>query len=215
MIHLQARSAKDRALWCAAITSHVERLLKAGVEPPTSRGSASGAREASDGGESNAAAAAVQRRRARDRALHATHAAVIRRLSPLCADCDAADPEWISLSCGVLVRNYASRRYACWCASVSVLALALLMRAPPPPPLPFLPPSLRLRQVCIACSGVHRELGVDVSKIRSLDLDEIDLDALECIMALGGNARCVCVIYRYITSCESFSPFDSLPLIYN
>jgi hypothetical protein len=37
---------------------------------------------------------------------------------------------------------------------------------------------------------VHRELGVDVSKIRSLDLDQIDLDALECVLALGGNAQC-------------------------
>lgn len=45
----------------------------------------------------------------------------------ICADCGAADPEWASISLGILV--------------------------------------------CIQCSGVHRSLGVHISKVRSLRLD--------------------------------------------
>mmetsp|Transcript_6532 Transcript_6532/g.11374 ORF Transcript_6532/g.11374 Transcript_6532/m.11374 type:complete len:747 (-) Transcript_6532:2257-4497(-) len=39
--------------------------------------------------------------------------------------------------------------------------------------------------VCIACSGVHRHLGVVISKVRSLTLDTWDAETLEVMHALG------------------------------
>jgi hypothetical protein len=71
--------------------------------------------------------------------------------NPLCADCEAPHPDWVSLNLGVVV--------------------------------------------CLQCSGVHRSLGVHVSKIRSLALDDVDPVDLALVSRLG-NTR-VNQVYEY------------------
>ena len=41
--------------------------------------------------------------------------------------------------------------------------------------------------MCIECSGIHRNLGSHISKVRSLDLDEWPSGPLSVMMALGNE----------------------------
>ena len=41
--------------------------------------------------------------------------------------------------------------------------------------------------MCIECSGIHRNLGSHISKVRSLDLDEWASGPLSVMMALGNE----------------------------
>ena len=41
--------------------------------------------------------------------------------------------------------------------------------------------------ICIACSGIHRSLGVHISKVRSITLDSWTAELLELMLAIGNN----------------------------
>lgn len=102
-----------------------------------------------DGSESESSAAGAAPSSDRSRARRASTWELQPRLQRLqglnstCADCGAAQPEWLIINKGILV--------------------------------------------CIECSGIHRSLGVHISKVRSLKLDHID-GALEAAIASVGNA---------------------------
>jgi hypothetical protein len=73
--------------------------------------------------------------------------------------------------------------------------------------------------VCIDCSGVHRKLGVRVSKIRSFELDQWSETALAFLLRRGNaltnqcvsRARaCVCVCAAHVTWC-AHRYYEALP----
>ena len=41
--------------------------------------------------------------------------------------------------------------------------------------------------VCIECSGIHRQLGTHISKVRSLTLDSLDKETQQLLFYLGNH----------------------------
>ena len=73
----------------------------------------------------------------------------------VCADCGAAQPDWASVNLGVLVRR--CRLWRVWRGTCARLQID-----------PWRACCLG-GQICIGCSGVHRSMGVHVSKVRAGD----------------------------------------------
>ncbi|KAL2633406.1 hypothetical protein R1flu_004885 [Riccia fluitans] len=58
--------------------------------------------------------------------------------------------------------------------------------------------------ICIKCSGVHRSLGVEISKVISLSLDTWSDDQVELMLAVGGNDAANATY-------EAYAPRDQKP----
>ncbi|CAN0033867.1 unnamed protein product [Scytosiphon promiscuus] len=86
-------------------------------------------------------------------ALSKAHLTKLLEANPECVDCGAPDPDWSSISLGVMM--------------------------------------------CIECSGIHRSMGVHVSKVRSLTLDRWTEPLMELLREAGNrNANRVWEAYR-------------------
>ena len=58
--------------------------------------------------------------------------------------------------------------------------------------------------VCIRCAGIHRNLGVHISRVKSVNLDSWTPEQIE--------VKCVSHLCLKVTlSCLLFSPFSALP----
>ncbi|CAI5441963.1 unnamed protein product [Caenorhabditis angaria] len=59
--------------------------------------------------------------------------------------------------------------------------------------------------LCIECSGVHRSLGVQMSKVRSLTMDSIDGELKDVLLALGNN-RVNSIFLKYLPETDIIPP---------
>ena len=84
-----------------------------------------------------------------------------------CADCRKPNPDWLSVNLGILVMGYKFR--------FKVFKLFICRTKSTPV------------TVCLNCSGLHRKLGVNYSKIQSIELDNLGTASLLIARKVGNE----------------------------
>eukprot|EP00752_Nemacystus_decipiens_P002697 g2518.t1 len=175
---LQAEDEESHDQWVAVIKSETERLLST-AEPASSewewqqspqsttsngrfgdkgKGGGFGGGGGGGGAEGGGPGSPPT-----DMSLSKAQLASLLEANPQCVDCGARDPEWSSISLGVMM--------------------------------------------CIECSGIHRSMGVHVSKVRSLTLDRWTFPLTELLHKAGNsNANKVWEAYSGSASFSKIAP---------
>ena len=136
---LQASNQRDMDAWMHSIQRTMEHLLVGGGSSGSNGNSNLGASSVSTSSAMSPSGTTVTSSTHKRSAVSA-----ILSSNPICADCDATHPEWVSINIGALI--------------------------------------------CLRCSGIHRSLGVHISKMRSMTLDRLPDDVLSMLNQLGNNA---------------------------
>jgi hypothetical protein len=89
----------------------------------------------------------------------------------VCADCGALNPEWAAINLGILICIE-----VCTLTFLSTYLSLNLFAALPSIPCLLLTPQ---------CSGTHRRIGVHITKVRSLTLDDLPRTYMSIFKNIG------------------------------
>jgi Arf-GAP/coiled-coil/ANK repeat/PH domain-containing protein len=156
---LQAETEADMRAWMRAIQSCTEHQLVSQEATGSTMHQPAGDVSASVKSRLSPTSALVKK----SEVLAIRQAVRVRNLK--CVDCNQPDPEWCGSS------------FCCSIVSCCVFHAIHVCRV-----------SLNLCvKMCVECSGVHRSMGVHVSKVRSLTLDAWDADSLRMLDAVTND----------------------------